>query len=328
MNNFQYKRVSSTTAAISELSKNPAAKIVAGGTNMIDLMKYGVMAPEKLVDINRLNFDDIRKQPGMLHIGATVRNAVASENADVLKYQPLLSMAMLSGASAQLRNKATMGGNLLQRTRCSYFYDISAPCNKRKPGSGCSAIGGFNRMHAIFGTSTSCIAVNPSDMNVALTALDAVILVSGPKGDRKIPIADFHRLPGATPELDTTLDKKEVITGLVIPDNNFAANSYYLKVRDRASYAFALISVAVAMELEGTTIKDIRLAMGGVAHKPWRLKEAEEMLKGKQASVENFKMAAELAMKGAKAYQYNAFKLKLAPNTMVQALKTASGIKA
>ena len=328
MNNFQYKRVSSTTAAISELSKNPAAKIVAGGTNLIDLMKYGVMAPEKLVDINRLDFDDIRKQPGMLHIGATVRNAVASENADVLKYQPLLSMAMLSGASAQLRNKATMGGNLLQRTRCSYFYDISAPCNKRKPGSGCSAIGGFNRMHAIFGTSTSCIAVNPSDMNVALTALDALILVSGPKGDRKIPIADFHRLPGATPELDTTLDKKEVITGLVIPDNNFAANSYYLKVRDRASYAFALISVAVAMELEGTTIKDIRLAMGGVAHKPWRLKEAEEMLKGKQASVENFKMAAELAMKGAKAYQYNAFKLKLAPNTMVQALKTASGIKA
>jgi len=328
MNNFQYKRVSSATAAISELAKNPAAKIVAGGTNLIDLMKYGVMAPEKLVDINRLDFDDIRKQPGMLHIGATVRNAVASENADVLKYQPLLSMAMLSGASAQLRNKATMGGNLLQRTRCGYFYDISAPCNKRKPGSGCSAIGGFNRMHAIFGTSTSCIAVNPSDMNVALTALDAIILVSGPKGDRKIPIADFHRLPGATPELDTTLDKKEVITGLVIPDNNFAANSYYLKVRDRASYAFALISVAVAMELEGTTIKDIRLAMGGVAHKPWRLKEAEEMLKGKQASVENFKMAAELAMKGAKAYQYNAFKLKLAPNTMVQALKTASGIKA
>jgi len=328
MNNFQYKRVSSTTAAISELAKNPAAKIVAGGTNLIDLMKYGVMAPEKLVDINRLDFDDIKKQPGMLHIGATVRNAVASENADVLKYQPLLSMAMLSGASAQLRNKATMGGNLLQRTRCGYFYDISAPCNKRNPGSGCSAIGGFNRMHAIFGTSTSCIAVNPSDMNVALTALEAVILVSGPKGDRKIPIADFHRLPGATPELDTTLDKKELITGLVIPDNNFAANSYYLKVRDRASYAFALISVAVAMEMEGNTIKDIRLAMGGVAHKPWRLKEAEEMLKGKQASVENFKMAAELAMKGAKAYQYNAFKLKLAPNTMVQALKTASGIKA
>ena len=328
MNNFQYKRVSSATAAISELSKNSAAKIVAGGTNLIDLMKYGVMAPEKLVDINRLDFNDIKKQPGMLHIGATVRNAVAAENADVLKYQPLLSMAMLSGASAQLRNKATMGGNLLQRTRCGYFYDISAPCNKRKPGSGCSAIGGFNRMHAIFGTSTSCIAVNPSDMNVALTALEAVILVSGPKGDRKIPIADFHRLPGATPELDTTLDKKELITGLVIPDNNFAANSYYLKVRDRASYAFALISVAVAMEMEGNTIKDIRLAMGGVAHKPWRLKEAEAMLKGKQASVENFKMAAELAMKGAKAYQYNAFKLKLAPNTMVQALKTASGIKA
>jgi len=328
MNNFQYKRVSSPTAAITELAKDPAAKLVAGGTNLIDLMKYGVMSPDKLVDVNHLNFNEIKKQDGSLHIGATVRNAVASANADVLKYQPLLSQAMLSGASPQLRNKATMGGNLLQRTRCGYFYDISAPCNKRQPGSGCGAMEGYNRMHAIFGASSSCIAVNPSDMNVALTALDAVILVKGPKGDRKIPISDFHRLPGTHPELDTTLDRKEIITGIVIPDNAFAANTTYLKVRDRASYAFALISVAVAMELEGTTIKDIRLAMGGVAHKPWRLKEAEQMLKGKQASVENFRMAAELAMTGAKAYEHNAFKLKLAPNTMIQALKTASGIKA
>ncbi|MCX2478132.1 xanthine dehydrogenase family protein subunit M [Pedobacter sp. MC2016-15] len=327
MNNFQYKRVSSPLAAITELSKNPAAKLIAGGTNLVDLMKYGVMAPEKLVDVNHLNFDTITKKDGLLHIGATVRNAVASENADVLKYQPLLSQAMLAGASAQLRNKATMGGNLLQRTRCGYFYDVSAPCNKRVPGSGCGAMEGYNRMHAIFGASSSCIAVNPSDMNVALTALDAVILVSGPKGDRKIPISEFHRLPGTHPELDTTLDKKEIITGINIPDNNFAAHTTYLKVRDRISYAFALISVAVALDLEGTTIRDIRLAMGGVAHKPWRLKEAEQMLKGKEATVENFKMAAELAMKGAKAYEHNAFKLKLAPNTMVQALKTASGIK-
>jgi xanthine dehydrogenase YagS FAD-binding subunit len=328
MNNFQYKRVSSTKAAIAELSKDPAAKLIAGGTNLVDLMKYGVMSPDKLVDVNHLNFDTIKKEEGVLHIGATVRNAVASANADVLKYQPLLSQAMLAGASAQLRNKATMGGNLLQRTRCGYFYDISAPCNKRVPGSGCGALEGYNRMHAIFGASNSCIAVNPSDMNVALTALDAVILVSGPKGDRKIPIADFHRLPGTKPELDTTLDKKEIITGISIPDNNFAAHTTYLKVRDRTSYAFALISVAVALDLEGTTIKDIRLAMGGVAHKPWRLKEAEQLLKGKQANVENFKLAAELAMKGAKAYEHNAFKLKLAPNTMVQALKTASGVKA
>jgi len=327
MNNFQYKRVSSPLAAITELSKNPAAKLIAGGTNLVDLMKYGVMAPDKLVDVNHLNFDTITKKDGLLHIGATVRNAVASENADVLKYQPLLSQAMLAGASAQLRNKATMGGNLLQRTRCGYFYDVSAPCNKRVPGSGCGAMEGYNRMHAIFGASSSCIAVNPSDMNVALTALDAVILVSGPKGDRKIPISEFHRLPGTHPELDTTLDKKEIITGINIPDNNFAAHTTYLKVRDRISYAFALISVAVALDLEGTRIRDIRLAMGGVAHKPWRLKEAEQMLKGKEATVENFKMATELEMKGAKAYEHNAFKLKLAPNTMVQALKTASGIK-
>jgi xanthine dehydrogenase YagS FAD-binding subunit len=328
MNNFQYKRVSSPKAAIAELSKDPNAKLVAGGTNLIDLMKYGVMAPDKLVDVNHLSFDVIKKEEAHLHIGATVRNAVAAENAEVLKYQPLLSQAMLAGASAQLRNKATMGGNLLQRTRCGYFYDISAPCNKRVPGSGCGALEGYNRMHAIFGASNSCIAVNPSDMNVALTALDAVILVSGPKGDRKIPISEFHRLPGTHPELDTTLDKKEIITGLIIPDNNFAAHSTYLKVRDRISYAFALISVAVALDMEGTTIKDVRLAMGGVAHKPWRLKEAEQMLKGKQATVENFKLAAELAMKDAKAYEHNAFKLKLAPNTMVQALKTASGVKA
>lgn len=328
MNNFQYTKVSSQSAAIAELSKNPAAKLIAGGTNLVDLMKYGVMSPDKLVDINHLGFDEIRKDTTSLYIGATARNAVASANAEVLKYQPLLSQAMLAGASAQLRNKATMGGNLVQRTRCGYFYDISAPCNKREPGSGCSALEGYNRMHAIFGASDSCIAVNPSDMNVALRALDAVIMVSGPKGSRKIAIADFHRLPGMHPELDNTLDKKEIITGLVIPDNKFAGHTAYLKVRDRTSYAFALISVAVAMEMEGDTIKDVRLAMGGVAHKPWRLTEAEHLLIGKKATVENFQLAADLAMKGAKTFKYNAFKIRLAPNTMVQALKTASGIKA
>jgi xanthine dehydrogenase YagS FAD-binding subunit len=328
MNNFQYSRVSSQAAAIAEVAKNTSAKFVAGGTNLIDLMKYGVMTPEKLIDINHTGATAIKKETGTLHIGATVTNSVAAENADVLKFQPLLSQAMLMGASPQLRNKATMGGNLLQRTRCAYFYDISAPCNKREPGSGCSAIEGYNRMHAIFGASEACIAVNPSDMNVALVALDAVVMVSGPKGNRKIPMADFHRLPGKHPELDSTLDRKEIITGIVIPDNKFAGHTTYLKVRDRTSYAFALISVAVALEMEGTTIKDIRLAMGGVAHKPWRLTAAEQMLKGKTASVDNFRMAAELAMKGAKAYEHNAFKLKMAPNTMIQALKTASGIKA
>jgi xanthine dehydrogenase YagS FAD-binding subunit len=328
MNNFQYTRVKTTATAIAELSKNPTAKFVAGGTNLIDLMKYGVMSPDKLIDINHLDFNGIKKENGGLHIGATVRNSVAAADVAVLQFQPLLSQAMLAGASPQLRNKATMGGNLLQRTRCPYFYDISAACNKREPGTGCGALNGFNRMHAIFGASSSCIAVNPSDMNVALVALDAVILVSGPKGSRRIPVADFHRLPGTHPELDVTLDKKEIITGIVIPDNTFAKHTTYLKVRDRASYAFALVSVAAALEMDGSTIRNVRLAMGGVAHKPWRLIAAEEILKGKKATVENFKMAAEVAMKGAKAYEYNAFKLKLAPNTIIQALKTASGIKA
>lgn len=328
MDNFQYTRAKSTANAIAELSKNSAAKLLAGGTNLIDLMKYGVMSPERLIDINRLEFNEIKKETNSLHIGSTVRNSVAAADQAVLQYQPLLSQAMLAGASPQLRNKATMGGNLLQRTRCPYFYDISAACNKRKPGSGCDALNGFNRMHAIFGGSTHCIAVNPSDMNVALVALDAVIEVSGPKGKRNIPMADFHRLPGKNPELDSTLDKREVITGINIPDNNYAKNTTYLKVRDRASYAFALIAVAVAIEIDGTTIKDIRLAMGGVAHKPWRLIEAEQLLKGKTATVENFRMAAEIAMKGAQSYGHNDFKLKMAPNSIIQALKTASGIKA
>jgi xanthine dehydrogenase YagS FAD-binding subunit len=328
MNNFQYTRVASQTTAINELLKNPSAKLLAGGTNLIDLMKYGVMAPDKLVDISRLNFKEIKKEPAFLHIGATATNSVVSENALVLQHQPLLSQAMLKGASPQLRNKATMGGNLLQRTRCPYFYDTSAACNKRQPGSGCSALEGYNRMHAIFGASNLCIAVNPSDMNVALVALDAIILVSGFKGDRKIAMSDFHRLPGQHPELDTTLDRREVITGITIPDNGIAKNTTYLKVRDRSSYAFALISVAAGLEMDGDTIKDVRLAMGGVAHKPWRLTEAEQLLKGKPATVANFKAAAEVAMKGAKAYEHNAFKLKMAPNTIIQALKTASGVKA
>ena len=332
MHNFQYTRAKNAADAIAELGKNPAAKLVAGGTNLIDLMKYGVMAPDRLVDINRLTYNAIEKETGFLSIGATVTNSVAAANEMVLQYQPLLSQAMLSGASPQLRNKATMGGNLLQRTRCPYFYDISAPCNKREPGTGCGALKGYNRMHAIFGASDACIAVNPSDMNVALVALDALVQVTGPKGKRSIPIAEFHRLPGTHPELDNTLDRREVITGLLIPDNGSAKHTTYLKVRDRASYAFALISVAVALEMEetteGTTIKEVRLAMGGVAHKPWRLTGAEQLLRGKTATVENFKMAAEMAMQGAKSYGHNDFKLKLAPNSIVQALKTASGIKA
>jgi xanthine dehydrogenase YagS FAD-binding subunit len=248
-------------------------------------------------------------------------NSDVSEHELVVKNYPLLSLALKAGASAQLRNMATVGGNMMQRTRCTYFYDTVMPCNKRQPGSGCGALQGYNRMHAIFGTSEKCIAVHPSDMCVALAALDATVSVVGPKGERKILFADFHRLPGDTPEKDNTLQKGELITGVTIPKNPFTKNFYYLKLRDRASYAFALVSIAAALEMNGNTIKQARLAMGGVAHKPWRLKEAESFLKGKSATDENFKQAATLAMKGARGYGENNFKLKLAPAAIVEALK-------
>jgi xanthine dehydrogenase YagS FAD-binding subunit len=221
---------------------------------------------------------------------------------------------------------ATVGGNMMQRTRCSYFYDTALPCNKRQPDSGCGALEGVNRMHAIFGASDQCIAVHPSDMCVALVALDASVIVAGPKGERRIPFGEFHRLPGEHPEKDNTLQYNELITSVEIPDNSFNKNCHYFKVRDRASYAFALVSVAAALQMEGNVIKEARLAMGGVAHKPWRLKEAEKSLAGKQATEETFRQAAEIAMHGAKAYKHNAFKLKMCPNVIVEALKNAAGL--
>jgi xanthine dehydrogenase YagS FAD-binding subunit len=242
----------------------------------------------------------------------------------VREEQPLLSLALQAGASQQLRNMATVGGNMMQRTRCPYFYNPDMPCNKREPGTGCGALKGFNRMHAIFTDSEKCIAVHPSDMSIALVALDATVLVTGPKGERRIPFQNFHRLPGDLPQKDNTLERGELITGVEIPDNRFQKNVHYLKVRDRESYAFALVSVAAALEMQGNTIKDVRLAMGGVAHKPWRLPETENFLRGKTASEEVFRQAAELAMKGAKGYGHNNFKLRLAPASVVEALKTAS----
>jgi xanthine dehydrogenase YagS FAD-binding subunit len=242
----------------------------------------------------------------------------------IVKRWGLLSQALHAGASAQLRNMATVGGNLMQRTRCPYFYDTATPCNKREPGTGCSALKGFNRMHAIFGASEHCIAVNPSDMNVALAALDAEIHVTGSK-DRIIPIGDFHRLPGDRPDQDTILQKNELITGVSIPDNSFN-HVHYLKIRDRASYAFALVSVAAALQMDGKTIKQARLAMGGVAHKPWRLTETEQFLQGKEASSAVFEQAAQISMRGAKAYGDNDFKLKMAPNSISHALQIASGL--
>ncbi|RYZ24054.1 MAG: xanthine dehydrogenase family protein subunit M [Chitinophagaceae bacterium] len=325
MINFDYVRVSGTRAAIDALGRDKTARFIAGGTNLVDLMKKGVTAPGKLVDINRLPLRDISRDGSKLRIGALALNSDVAENGLVQSTQPLLALALKAGASQQIRNMATVGGNMMQRTRCPYFYNPDMPCNKRNPGSGCGALKGFNRMHAIFGASDQCIAVHPSDMCVALVALDAAVLATGPKGNRVIPFRDFHRLPGDTPQLDNNLQAGELITGIEIPDNKLQAHVHYLKVRDRSSYAFALVSVAVAANLQGDTIRDIRLAMGGVAHKPWRLAEAEAFLKGKRATTAVFRQAADLALRGAKGYGHNNFKLRLAPNTLVEALKTATG---
>lgn len=324
MNQFSYVRVTSKESAIAAMAKDKTAMFLAGGTNLVDLMKSGVTSPERLVDINNVPLATIEETKTGLRIGALAKNTAVAENALVIKHFPLLSQALKAGASPQLRNMATVGGNMMQRTRCHYFYDNALPCNKRNPGSGCGAIGGFTRMHAIFGASDKCIAVHPSDMCVALTALDAVITVAGPKGERKIPFGDFHRLPGDTPEQDNNLQRGELIIAVDIPFNQLSAHTHYLKVRDRASYAFALVSVGAAMQIKGGNITDVRLAMGGVAHKPWRLKEAEAWLKGKAATEENFRKAAGMAMTNAKAQGGNAFKLTLAPNTIVEALKTAA----
>lgn len=325
MNPFEYILAASQQSAIAAVVKDPGAVFLGGGTNLLDLMKSGVTAPGRLVDINALPLSAIQDTAGWLRIGALAKNADVSEHPLVMAHFPLLSKALNAGASPQLRNMATVGGNMMQRTRCHYFYDSALPCNKRAPGSGCGAIGGYNRMHAIFGTSDKCIAVHPSDMCVALVALDAIVNVAGPKGERKIPFIDFHRLPGSTPEKDNNLQKDELITAVLIPHNRFSAHAHYLKIRDRASYAFALVSVAAALEIKGNTIVDSRLAMGGVAHKPWRLTEAEKALKGQPANEASFQKAAALVMTNARAFGFNDFKLKMAPNAIVEALKTAKG---
>lgn len=323
MINFEYIRASSVKAAVDALAKNPTGDFIAGGTNLIDLMKRGVTAPTRLIDINNLPLKQVEETPLGLSIGALAINSEVSENELVKKNFPLLSMAFAAGASPQLRNMATVGGNIMQRTRCTYFYDTAMPCNKRQTESGCGAMQGYNRMHAIFGASDKCIAVHPSDMCVALAALNASVSVSGVKGERRILFTDFHRLPGETPEKDNTLQKGEIITGVIIPKNSFNRN-YYLKIRDRASYAFALISVAVALQVTGDTIKKASLTMGGVAHKPWRLTEAEKYLIGKPPSKEYFIRASELIMKDAKGYGQNNFKLKMVPIAIVEALIKAT----
>jgi xanthine dehydrogenase YagS FAD-binding subunit len=326
MINFDYIKVFTSQAAVDAVNKNSKAQWIAGGTNLVDLMKKGVASPEKLVDISHLPLKGIKKEADKLHIGALCLNSEVADDEMVRKNQPLLSQALKAGASQQIRNMATVGGNMMQRTRCPYFYNTDMPCNKRQPDSGCGALKGYNRMHAIFGASEKCIAVHPSDMCIALVTLDASVIVMGPKGERRIPFDQFHRLPGDLPQKDNTLERGDLIIAVEIPDNRFKENVYYLKVRDRTSYAFALVSVAAAVELEGNIIRNVRLGMGGVAHKPWRLKEAEAYLRGREIAESSFRKAAELSMQGAKAYGQNNFKLQLAPNSIVEALKKATGI--
>jgi xanthine dehydrogenase YagS FAD-binding subunit len=328
MNPFTYSRATDEDAALHELSGHAQAKFLGGGTNLIDLMKLGVETPDHLVDVNRLPLAQIEEIPGGgLRLGALARNSDTAAHPLVKERYPVLSEAFLAGASPQLRNMATVGGNLLQRTRCYYFTDPAFPaCNKRQPGSGCGAIGGYNRIHAILGQSEHCIATHPSDMCVALAALDATVRVTGPKGAREIKFAEFHRLPGDHPERDTTLEPDELIVSVDLPAAPWAKSSHYLKVRDRASYAFALVSVAAGLEMEGGEIKQARIALGGVAHKPWRAHPAEDKLAGAKPTRENFQLAAEAALADAKGYQNNEFKIGLAKRSIVRALSTVAGL--
>jgi len=325
MNRISYSRVQNVNDALHQLAANNNAKFIAGGTNLLDLMKINVMQPDHLIDINHIGFNTITAESdGGLKLGALVTNADTAYHKEVIRQYPLLSEAMLSAASAQLRNMATNGGNLMQRTRCYYFYDTSMPCNKREPGSGCSAIDGYNRMHAILGGSAHCIAVHPSDMAVALTALDAMVCVSGTDAAREIPITSFYRLPDEDPHVDNNLGRDEIITGIRLPASNSSQHYSYLKLRDRPSYAFALVSVAAALELDADhKIIKARIALGGVAHKPWRIPEIEERLEGKVAGDEIFKEAAEMLLVGAQGYGYNNFKIELAKRAIVRALQQA-----
>lgn len=324
MKPFKFTGTTNASAAAKAVAANKEAKFIAGGTNLLDLMKEGVESPSELVDVSRLALTQIRSANGGLSLGALAKNTDTANHPLVRRGFPLLSQAILAGASGQIRNMATNGGNLLQRTRCPYFYDVAMPCNKREPGSGCGALEGINRMHAIFGWSEKCVAVYPSDMAVALAALDAVVKVQDADGkERSINFADFHRLPGDAPEKDTNINHGELITAIELPKNNFASRSYYLKIRDRASYAFALISVAAALDVKGNRINQARIAMGGVAHKPWRAMEAEKFLAGKEATEANFKAAAEAEMKNAKPLEHNKFKVEMGKRAIVRALTQA-----
>ena len=325
MNPFNYTRASDVADAIRQITADPAAKFIAGGTNLIDLMKYDVEHPARLVDISHLPLRSIEETPGGgLRIGALVPNSDLAYHPLIAQRYPLIASAILAGASQQLRNMASTGGNLLQRTRCFYFYDAVTPCNKRQPGSGCSAMSGINRINAVLGTSEACIATHPSDLCVALAALEAIVHVAGAAGPRTIAFSDFHRLPGNTPQRDSNLEPTEIITAIELPPKGFGTNYSYLKIRDRLSYAFALVSVAAALDLDGDTIREARLALGGVAHKPWRVTAAEAALRGQPAGAGAFAQAADLVLHGAKGFGHNDFKIGLARRAIVRTLSQAA----
>ena len=319
MTPFTFARASDATDAV-RLGALSQAKYLGGGTNLVDLMRETVERPASLVDVTGLSSAIDERDDGSLLIGAAARNTAVAEHRAVRMRFPLLSRAIVAGASAQIRNMATVGGNVLQRTRCTYFYDDGSRCNKRAPGTGCDAIDGFNRIHAVLGASSSCVATHPSDMCVALAALGAIVHVQGVGGTRTLPLTDLHRLPEDHPEHETTLQPGELITAIELPALSFAGHSTYRKVRDRASYAFALISVAAAIDLDGGTIRDVRLALGGVAHKPWRAWKAEESMKGRPATEETFRAAAEAELRDAMPLRDNGFKIPLAQRTIVAVL--------
>jgi len=319
--NFSYSRAGTPQEAVTLISSLHNAKFLGGGTNLVDLMRENIEQPDSLVDVTRLSSSETVETPeGGVSIGAAVRNTAVANHHLIRQRYPVLSQAILFGASGQIRNMATVGGNLMQRTRCDYFYDGSARCNKRSPGSGCDAIDGFNRMHAVLGESEHCIATHPSDMCVALAALGATVHVDGPNGKRAIPFDEFHALPGDTPHVETALQANELITAVELPALPFARRSLYRKVRDRASYAFALVSVAAALEIEGGRVRNVRLALGGVAPKPWRAFAAERVLSGAEANMETFRRAADTELASAKGYRYNRFKIELAKRVIASTL--------
>lgn len=325
MKPFTFSRANTATDAVMALIKDKKAKFIAGGTNLIDLMKEGVDGPSQLVDISRFALSTIQPtKTGGVMIGALAKNSDTANHPLIRQKYPLLSQAILAGASAQIRNMATAGGNIMQRTRCAYFYDPAMPCNKREAGTGCGAMEGLNKNHAILGWSDVCVATHPSDMAVALAALDAKVHTVGIDNKKRIlPFTDFHRLPGTNAAKDNVLADGELITGIELPPSSFGANSHYLKVRERTSYAFALVSVAAAITVKGGKIADVRIALGGVAHKPWRSVEAEKSLIGKAVSEESLKQAAEMALKDAKPLSHNGYKVNLAKRAIVRALLRA-----